>query len=261
MSDIDPRFEEDWNSHKQRGRAHRALTRQLDYQEEKAASLRDKERETLLDMFVRARTVRQKLEAVRPVPDDSRVLEVGSGAHGLIFGFGTENGVGIDPLAVDYKRLFPKWQENASTVASIGEELPFEDAAFDIVLSDNVVDHAEAPVKIIEEISRVLRPGGLLYFTVNIHHPVYDLVSRAHGFWNSIGMRFEISAFADHTVHFTEDQVRSVFAGLPVNILASHSNVSELKAEYRKLKARNIEQFIKKLFFKNALIEIIGTRR
>lgn len=253
--------EKDWVTRKHRKRARRALDRQLEYQEQKAESLKGIEREVLLDMFARARAVRQKLETIKPIPEDSRVLEVGSGAHGLIFGFGTGSGVGVDPLAVDYKRLFPKWQENAGTVAAIGEELPFEDGAFDVVLSDNVVDHAEGPVRIIEELARVLKPGGLLYFTVNIHHPVYDLVSRAHGLWNSMGIRFEIGPFADHTVHFTESRVRQVFAGLPVDIVGSVSTVNEVKAEYRRLKTRNVVQHLKTLFFKNALIEIIAARK
>lgn len=253
--------EKGWFAQKHRQRARRALERQLDYQEKKAASLKGKEQERMLDIFVRARTIRKKLEEIATIAEDARVLEVGSGAHGLIFGFGGGFAVGIDPLAVDYHRLFPKWQEHCSTIAAIGEELPFEDASFDVVLSDNVVDHAERPVEIIGELVRVLKPGGLLFFTVNIHHPIYDLASKAHGVWNSLGIKFEISPFADHTVHFTEDQVRGVFAELPLNIVSSHSTVGEMKAEYRKLKAQNTGQRLKKLFYKNALIEIAATRK
>jgi SAM-dependent methyltransferase len=128
------------------------------------------------------------------------------------------------------------------------------------VLSDNVVDHAEDPVKIIEELARVLKPGGLLFFTVNIHHPFYDLVSRAHGIWNGLGIRFEISPFADHTVHFTEKQVREIFGRLPLDKMQIRSTVAETKNEYRILKAENAEQRLKKIFYKNALIEIIAVR-
>src|SRR5688500_20394945 len=39
------------------------------------------------------------LPILRPLERDGRVLEVGSGAHGLIFYFGAERGVGLDPLA------------------------------------------------------------------------------------------------------------------------------------------------------------------
>ena len=59
-------------------------------------------------------------------------------------------------------------------ISATGESLPLRDKSFDIVLCDNVVDHAKNPRRIIEEIARVLAPGGMLYFEVNIHHRIYQ---------------------------------------------------------------------------------------
>ena len=249
-----------WLEKKRHQRFVRARESQLEYQEDKADELRGKEDETLLSIFARARGIRQKLEAIKPIESNAKVIEVGSGAHGLIFAFGDEFGIGIDPLAVDYKRLFPKWQEDARTVAAIGEELPFADESFDVVLSDNVIDHAEKPLKIVDELVRVLKKGGLLYFTVNIHHPIYELASKAHGMWNALGLHFEISPFVDHTVHFTEDDMKKVFARLPLEIHTQNSTVEAMKAKYRQLKAQNSEQRFKKIFFKNALFEIAAVK-
>ncbi|MEO7658566.1 MAG: class I SAM-dependent methyltransferase, partial [Pyrinomonadaceae bacterium] len=186
---------------------------------------------------------------------------VGSGAHGLIFGFAAGLGVGVDPLAVDYKRLFPLLQQRAPTVAAIGEQLPFADAAFDIVLSDNVIDHAERPLQIVAELVRVLKPGGLLYFTVNIHHPLYSLASHAHGAWNALGLKLELSAFADHTVHFTEKQISQAFDKLPLAIVERSATVDQTKAAYRNSKEFDPDTLLKKLFFKNALFELIAIKR
>lgn len=249
-----------WLEKKRNRRGRRALERQLEYQEKKASETVRNEDEFLLNMFARARAIRQKLEAVQPIAADASVLEVGSGAHGLIFGFGGF-GVGIDPLAVEYKRLFPKWQENANTVAAIGEELPFADGAFDVVLSDNVIDHAENPLKIVRELVRVLAPGGLLYFTVNIHHPLYNLASKAHGAWNALGIKFELSPFADHTVHFTEEKMKNFFARLPLEIIRQNSTVNQTKAAYKQIKRPSPEQRLKKIFFKNALFEVVAVKR
>jgi ubiquinone/menaquinone biosynthesis C-methylase UbiE len=248
-----------WFEKKLRERGLRALARQLEYQEKKASNLADSH-EMSRNIFLRSQTIRQKLEKIKPITPDDKVLEVGSGAHGLIFGFGGNFGIGVDPLAVDYKRLFPKWQDNAQTIAAIGEELPFDDGSFDIVLSDNVIDHAERPVKIVEELVRVLKPGGVLYFTVNIHHPFYDLASRAHGAWNAVGLKIELSAFADHTVHFTEKQMSEVFARQPLKIIEQGTTVSETKAAQRASKAVNPDALLKKMFFKNALFEVVGIR-
>lgn len=249
-----------WSEKKLEERGRRARERQLEYQEKKASETIRNEEEFLLNIFARSRAIRQKLEAFQTIPDAARVLEVGSGAHGLIFGFGGAFGVGIDPLAVDYKRLFPKWQDGANTVAAIGEELPFSDESFDVVLSDNVIDHAEHPLQIVAELVRVLRPGGLLYFTVNIHHPIYDLASRAHGAWNALGLKFELSPFADHTVHFTEDRMRRVFARLPLKIFEQNSTVKATRAAYRQIKRPSAEQRLKQMFFKNALFELIAVK-
>src|SRR5688572_18411034 len=135
-----------WFARKRRERGLRALQRQLDYQEAKAAAFREDEDDLARSNFLRAQLIRQKLANVAPLSDTQVVLEVGSGAHGLIFGFGNPNGVGVDPLAVDYKRLFPALQQQARTIAAIGEELPFADDSFDVVLSDNVIDHAARPL-------------------------------------------------------------------------------------------------------------------
>ncbi len=249
-----------WADRAVRTRGARALRRQLEYQEHKAAAFAGHEDEMVRGNFVRAQQIRKLLDAVKPFDDNDRVLEVGSGAHGLVFGFGTKFGVGIDPLAVEYKRLFPHLQANALTAAAIGEELPFADAAFDVVLSDNVIDHAERPLAIVPELIRVLKPGGLLYFTVNVHHPLYNFASNLHGAWNAIGVKVELSAFADHTIHLTEDRISAAFVGQPLEIISKRSTVDETRSIQRSARALNPDSILKKVFFKNALFELIAKR-
>ncbi|HUG45791.1 MAG TPA: class I SAM-dependent methyltransferase [Sphingomicrobium sp.] len=239
-------------------RARRALERQLATQQRKAEAVRGREAELMVNMAEKSRLVRAKINAVQALPAKARVLEVGSGAHGLIFFFDAAERVGVDPLADEYKTLFPKWQGQAHTIAAGGEQLPFEDASFDVVLSDNVVDHAESPRRIVEEIARVLAPGGLLYFTVNVHHPFYHWAATAHAAWRALGIPFEITPFADHTVHLTLPAAKRLFEGLPFKFLQESDPISRTRRQ--SVQGRHAGDRLKRLFFKNARWELIARR-
>ena len=240
--------------------ADRALERQLEYQQKKAQHLKGHEEEVIAAMQRSSTRVRELLEKFQTISDDARVIEVGSGAHGLIFYFGSRHGVGVDPLAVSYRNLFPRWQNSAATIAAVGEQLPFSNASFDVVLCDNVVDHAESPIGIVGELVRILKPGGLLYFTVNVHHPVYAMAAGVHSGWRALGVPYEIGPFADHTTHLTLPAASRLFQQLPVEILSEKSNIDEARARARKQPARHVGDRLKRVFFKNALYEVIGRR-
>lgn len=240
--------------------AQRALERQLAYQQQKAKHLKGREEEVILAMQRSSKRVRELLETFQRIADDARVIEVGSGAHGLIFHFGAKHGVGIDPLAVSYRGLFPRWQNCAATVAAVGEQLPFANERFDIVLCDNVVDHAESPKQIVAELVRILKPGGLLYFTVNFHHPIYAVAAGLHSGWRGLGVPYEIGPFADHTTHLTLPAAAELFKQLPLKILSEKSNIEEARARARKHPARHMGDRLKRVFFKNALYQVVARR-
>jgi SAM-dependent methyltransferase len=244
-----------------RRHAERARVRQLAHQSRKASALRGRDDEVIAALALRWDRVRRKIERVKPGRDHPRMLEVGSGAHGILFGSASDIAVGVDPLAADYARLFPAWQRRMPTVAAVGEHLPFADATFDIVLCDNVVDHAEGPAAILAEITRVLAPGGLLYFTVNVHHRLYSVLARAHRAWNAAGIPLEIGPFADHTFHFTVEDVRDLFSGLPMEIRQEHAYLDDAKLRARRRRLRHPGHVLPLVFFKNAPFEVIAERR
>jgi SAM-dependent methyltransferase len=241
-------------------RAKRALQRQRAYQRVKVLHVAGREHEIIAAMRTRSAQVRAMLERFGPVANDARVLEVGSGAHGLVFYFGTTQRVGVDPLACDYAALFPAWQASARTIAAYGEQLPFANGSFNVVLCDNVVDHAEAPADIVREIARVLAPAGLLYFTVNFHHPIYSVAARLHDTWNAAGLHYEIGPFADHTVHLTLESAQRLFDDLPLRVLSEHYDVEQAKTLARARQARHPGDLLKRVFFKNALYEVVAER-
>lgn len=249
-----------WRNSKRRQRAQRALARQLAYQEQKSKRIQGREHDVIEQMVRSSEKVRASLESFYPIDPEARVVEVGSGAHGLIYFFGAKHGVGVDPLGHNYASLFPMWQGRVPIVTALGELLPFADNTFGLALCDNVVDHAESPAQIVAELARILADGGLLYFTVNVHHPIYRLASLLHSGWNALGLSYEIGPFADHTTHLTLGGARRLFDNLPLRILSEHTNIAEARALAARLPHRHFGDTFKQLFFKNALFRVIAIR-
>jgi SAM-dependent methyltransferase len=240
-------------------RARRALQRQLAYQQQKARELEGREAEVIEAMRSRSTGVWAALQGVNAVPPDSRVLEVGSGAHGLVFGLESRRCVGCDPLAAEYATLFP-WQRRCPTIAARGEDLPFANGTFDVVLCDNVIDHAEDPAAIVGELFRVLAPGGLLYFSVNVHHSVYVLLSRLQHTLDRLRIPIVMGAFADHTVHFTAAAVVRLFEAQPIVKVFEHHSPQAARAVARRRGIRHPGDLLKRVLFKNARYQLVGVR-
>jgi len=241
-----------------RRRAVRARERQLEYMHSFREEWRGREDQLVADMRAHAGAVRTIVDKIRPIRADDRILEVGSGGCGLSFNFGGDV-IGVDPLADDLRQLFP-WQRTSKvpTIAAEGENLPFADASFDIVLSDNVIDHAEDPQRIVDEMARVLKPGGLLYFTVHVHHPFYHAASRLYGAWRKLGLPGEVTPFADHTVHLSPDAAKGLFRKLPLRIVSQTLDIEQTKRATKTLVPRHMGDRLKRLFYKNATIEVIA---
>ena len=51
-------------------------------------------------------------------------------------------------------------------VNGAGEQLPFGDTSFDLVIAWDVVEHVQNPALLLAELARVLRPGGRVLLTV-----------------------------------------------------------------------------------------------
>jgi SAM-dependent methyltransferase len=68
--------------------------------------------------------------------------------------------------------------DNSAIQAFDGRNIPFPDNHFDNVLCTEVLEHAEAPEQLLNEMHRVLQPGGTLILTVpfaaRVHHAPYD---------------------------------------------------------------------------------------
>jgi SAM-dependent methyltransferase len=94
-----------------------------------------------------------------------QLLEVGVGAGCDHLQFARAgalcHGVDLTDAAIELTRRHLAVHHLGSHLRRLdAERLPFPDGAFDIVYSWGVIHHTERPERIIEEIHRVLRPGG-----------------------------------------------------------------------------------------------------
>ena len=105
---------------------------------------------------------------------DTCVLEVGSGMCGILTYLNESNKrFAIDPLesaCATVPEFIRARDQSVRYFTAKGEDIPFEDGMFDLVILDNVLDHCENPTKVISEIKRVLKIGGVLYFRQNTYN-------------------------------------------------------------------------------------------
>ena len=105
-----------------------------------------------------SRSVQRVLKALlAEMPADGAGLNVGAGR------------VRIDPRV---KNLEIEDGENIDYVGS-AEDIPLADESFDLVISQEVLEHVKDPGQAMKEMSRILKPGGKLYlqlpFMIGFH--------------------------------------------------------------------------------------------
>lgn len=107
-------------------------------------------------------------------------LDLGSGLLSVLELSGKEF-IAIDPLMDEFNNIFPLDNRRVGYAKQTNvNKIDFADGLFDWVFCVNVIDHTAEPKLLIEEVARVLKPGGTFYFEVNFD----DHLSPAHyGLW------------------------------------------------------------------------------
>jgi len=117
----------------------------------------------------KACTMTAVLEDFLPLSlDNYDLLNVGGSAgvidNYLAAHFNRVVGIDIDEPAITHARnSFTR--ENLEFQVADALNLPFGDASFDVVVCSHVYEHVPDPVQMFSEISRVLKKGGICYFS------------------------------------------------------------------------------------------------
>lgn len=128
--------------------------------------------------------------ALQPGED---VLDVGSGAGmdslvaaQMVGPTGSVTGIDMTPEMVAKARgsVAEMGLGNVTIVESSAEHLPFDEASFDVVISNGVIDLIPDKDAVFSEITRVLRPGGRIQLAdVTIQNPVSEESKRDIDLW------------------------------------------------------------------------------
>lgn len=121
---------------------------------------------------------------------DSRVLEigVGNGSHAQLLASSAREFVGIDltsyAVEATTKRLAVNGVTGARVLQMDAESLQFEDNSFDFIWTWGVIHHSANTARVLEEMHRVLKPGGRA--VVMVYHRSGWLYYFVNGFIHGI---------------------------------------------------------------------------
>lgn len=115
----------------------------------------------LIDLFM-MRQKRRFFSMVNLYPS-GRLLEIGVGNGSHLKYYATHNVIGIDTSERMLASARRYETDNIKLLRMNGEALSFCNEAFDYIILSHVIAVVENPDKMLEEVHRVLRPGGKVF--------------------------------------------------------------------------------------------------
>ncbi len=146
-------------------------------------------------------------------------------SNGRTLDLGAQNG----PYATHFPRRVALDLQPAKGLDVRGDALalPFRDHAFEVVLCTEVLEHVLEPQRAIDEIFRVLEPGGQLLLTTRFLFPIHDAPHDYFRF-TKYGLRHLLQRFEALTIEEETDTVGALAVlvqrlGMQAETLGSHT--------------------------------------
>jgi SAM-dependent methyltransferase len=162
-------------------------------------------------------------------------------------------------LEYDFERAAEARENSAHIINAAGEFVPLSSAAFDLILSHEVIEHVQDDRAAVREMIRVLKPGGrIALFCPNRGYP-YE----THGiYWRGtyhFGNKLFVNylplvlrnKLAPHVRVYTKKDLQKLFEGLPVKyiertvIFGAYDNIIAKFGPFGKV-LRGILQFLER---------------
>lgn len=134
------------------------------------------------DRDIKAQAVAQTLRHYMNLPlDQADCVDIGCGSGGIAFHLAplVHSMIGVDPESWVRWNEFQTQRNNLKFLHELVENLSLPDSCADVVICNQVYEHVPDPELLIQEIYRILKPGGYCYFAgPNLLFPI-----EPHIFW------------------------------------------------------------------------------
>ncbi|NTW43890.1 MAG: class I SAM-dependent methyltransferase [Anaerolineaceae bacterium] len=172
---------------------------------------------------------------------DRRLSMITAAAGDRVKGVVFENGLGLGAylarlasdakqaigLDVELERTIHAHKNIEQVVCGVGEKLPFPDDYFDLVLSNEVIEHVNNDYQVIKEMVRTLKPTGrIVLFCPNRGYPfeTHGIYWRGKYKFGNIPLvnylpRKLRDKLAPHVQIYTRKDLKKRFDGLPVKFI------------------------------------------
>ena len=157
--------------------------------------------------------------------DDALILDNGCGLGQYLSGFApyTQRRFGLE---IEHDRAVQAIPTATAIAQGVGETLPFATDSFDLVFSNEVIEHVQDDGRYAAEMVRVVKPGGhILIFCPNRWYPVEQHGIYWHGeykfgnkpFINYLPMAWR-DKLAPHVRTYSKKTLLKLFTDLPVDV-------------------------------------------
>ena len=160
----------------------------------------------------RATALAERLESLLPLRGGERVLDVGCGAGALAYAVAPAAGevVAIDSDAQMVEVTRANAPANVRVELGDGERLPFEDGEFDVAATLRTLHHTLHPGRLVAELVRVTRPGGIVFVVDQLAPPDEEEARTLN--------EFERARDASTSRVLPERELRELFAQLGLTV-------------------------------------------
>jgi arsenite methyltransferase len=109
---------------------------------------------------------------------------------------------GLDPLDESIEILNAKIRlreaGNAFTMKGFGEDMPFDDEYFDLIISNNGLNNVQDQARVMQECRRVGKAGAQIVLTMNLPHTMVEFYDALRSVLSRMGLTESIHAMDAH---------------------------------------------------------------